>query len=66
MNTKLTYIAVVMIVLVLASCSMETSHNGALDGYWKLTTIDTLSTGGINNLKKASIFLLYGHNHYSL
>ena len=45
-----------MIVLVLASCSMETSHNGALDGYWKLTTIDTLSTGGINNLKKASIF----------
>ena len=56
MNNKLTYIAVVMVALVLASCSMETSHNGALDGYWKLTTIDTLATGGINNLKEASIF----------
>lgn len=56
MNNKLTYLAVVMVAVVLASCSMDTSHNGALDGYWKLTTIDSLTTGGVNNLKDASIF----------
>ncbi len=45
-----------MVAVVLASCSMDTSHNGALDGYWKLKTVDTLSTGGTCNLSEASIF----------
>ncbi len=45
-----------MVVVALAGCSMDTSHNGALDGYWKLKTVDTLSTGGTCNLNDASIF----------
>lgn len=56
MNNKLTYLAVVMVAVVLTSCSMDTSHNGALDGYWKLKTVDTLSTGGTCDLSEASIF----------
>ena len=56
MNNKLAYMAVIMVVVALAGCSIETSHNGALDGYWKLKTVDTLSTGGTCDLNDASIF----------
>ena len=59
MGKKITHIATVSLlicVLMLTACTLETSHNGALDGYWKLSSIDTLSTGGINDLTDASIF----------
>lgn len=56
MNIKTLITTAALALLTLAGCSLETSHNGALDGYWKLTTIDTLGTGGINSLHDASIF----------
>ena len=35
------------------SCEIETSHNGDLDGFWHLTGVDTLATGGKRDLAHA-------------
>ncbi len=40
----------------LTSCEIETSDNGDLDGNWHLTRIDTLATGGINDLSESRLF----------
>ncbi len=34
------------IVFALVGCDIETSHNGDLDGMWRLMAVDTLETGG--------------------
>ena len=34
----------------LSACELETSHNGKLDGWWLLTAVDTLPTGGHANV----------------
>lgn len=34
------------VVFALAGCDIETSHNGDLDGMWRLMAVDTLKTGG--------------------
>jgi hypothetical protein len=39
-----------------SSCELETSDNGDLDGNWQLLSIDSLNTGGINNVKDKQIF----------
>ncbi|MBQ0062673.1 MAG: lipocalin-like domain-containing protein [Prevotella sp.] len=39
-----------------SSCHLEASDNGDLDGFWQLTTVDTLSTGGTQEVKSAEIF----------
>ncbi len=41
---------------VLSSCSIETSDNGDLDGFWHLERIDTIATGGINDLSAQPLF----------
>lgn len=45
--------------LLLVSCGdlLEHSQNGKLDGYWKLTTIDTLATGGQKSVSEQSLFM---------
>lgn len=35
-----------------SSCTLETSDNGDLDGYWHLTRVDTLATGGMLDLSE--------------
>jgi hypothetical protein len=50
---KLLYI---LVLLGFSSCELETSDNGDLDGNWQLLSIDTLNTGGINNVKDKQIF----------
>lgn len=35
----------------LSACELETSHNGKLDGWWLLTAVDTLPTGGHANVE---------------
>ena len=35
----------------LSACELETSHNGKLDGWWLLTAVDTLQTGGHANVE---------------
>ena len=34
-----------MATMILASCELEQSDNGKLDGFWLLSSVDTLSTG---------------------
>lgn len=38
------------------SCEIETSHNGDLDGFWHLTGVDTLATGGKRDLAHAKYY----------
>ena len=44
------YALICSILFMLLSCDIEHSSNGKFDGYWKITRIDTLQTGGINDL----------------
>lgn len=39
-----------------ASCELETSGNGDLDGFWHLVQVDTLQTGGVNDTSKELFF----------
>ena len=39
------------LVFCLSACELETSHNGKLDGWWLLTAVDTLQTGGHANVE---------------
>lgn len=54
MKKILSYIFVA--ATMLTSCEIETSDNGKLDGYWKLCSIDTLSTGNKADFTEKSIF----------
>ncbi len=39
-----------------SSCELETSDNGDLDGMWHLMQVDTISTGGINDVVPQRIY----------
>ena len=41
---------------MLAACDIETSDNGDLDGYWHLTRVDTLTTGGTLDTSEQLLF----------
>ena len=54
---KLLYLlTLTYIILGFSSCELETSDNGDLDGNWQLLSIDSINTGGINNVKDKQIF----------
>lgn len=54
---KTTYILLTLLMLaVCTSCELETSTNGALDGYWRLQQVDTLQTTGTADLSKQRLF----------
>lgn len=42
--------------LSLASCTIETSDNGHLDGFWHLERVDTLATGGVADFSGKYVF----------
>lgn len=46
-----TIIYIIGIVLLMASCDLEHSDNGDLDGFWQLYQLDTLSTGGVTDMR---------------
>lgn len=49
--------AVVMCLSALVSgCTLETSGNGKLDGYWHMTAVDTIATGGTCDLSEKRLF----------
>ena len=57
MKRNLIYIlSVALSLLVFQSCDLETSDNGNLDGNWQLMQIDTLATGGRNDVKDQQLF----------
>ena len=43
-------------LLLLASCDIETSDNGKLDGFWHLERVDTLATGGVTDYSNMYVF----------
>lgn len=42
--------------LLLGACSLETSHNGDLDGFWQLHHADTLATGGSADMRDSKLY----------
>lgn len=44
------------LLALLASCTIEGSDNGDLDGFWHLEKVDTLSTGGTADMSEKRIF----------
>jgi len=40
----------------LVSCTLETSSNGNLDGFWHLVSIDTLANGRVGDLSESRVF----------
>lgn len=44
------------ICFMLVSCELETSGNGNLDGYWQMSQVDTLETGGIADTRESLIY----------
>lgn len=45
-----------MLLTVVSSCTLETSDNGDLDGFWHLTRVDTLATGGSCDMSERLVF----------
>jgi hypothetical protein len=56
MNTTRQLIITVIAVLLLAGCTLEASDNSKLNGYWQLTTVDTLATGHSIDYRDQLIF----------
>lgn len=49
-------LATLATTLMLASCNVETSDNGPLDGFWHLEQVDTLATGGTTDYSSGYVF----------
>lgn len=54
--TEKNFIVAAVFAAVFASCTIETSRNGKLDGFWHLVRIDTLDTGKSRDLSRQRIF----------
>lgn len=51
---RIAYILTLSVMLV--SCELETSGNKELDGYWQMSQVDTLSTGGVADTREALVY----------
>lgn len=49
-------LGVLFALAIFASCTIESSSNGDLDGYWHLESIDTIRTGGKCDLSHKQLF----------
>lgn len=49
-------LATLATTLMLASCNIETSDNGPLDGFWHLEQVDTLATEGTTDYSSGYVF----------
>lgn len=49
-------LATLATTLLLASCNVEASDNGLLDGFWHLEQVDTLATGGTTDYSSGYVF----------
>lgn len=46
----------VVVSAVISGCTLETSGNGKLDGYWHLMEVDTISSGGKCDMSQRRVF----------
>lgn len=56
----------IMGVALLIACELDSSDNGDLDGYWQLTRIDTLSTGGSLDMREELMFWYAQHKLFGM
>lgn len=49
-------------MIMITSCTLDSSDNGALDGYWQLSSIDTLANGHSVNMRDSGIFWAFNFN----
>ena len=49
-------------MIMISSCTLDSSDNGALDGYWQLSSIDTLANGHSVNMRDSGIFWAFNFN----
>jgi len=50
------FIYIAALLSLFTSCEIEVDSNGSLDGFWHLTSIDTLQTGGTRDMSNDKIF----------
>lgn len=50
----------------MASCTLETSGNGDLDGFWHLVSVDTLATGGRADYSGKQVFWMFEGKLYKM
>lgn len=48
--------AITAALSLFCSCTLETSDNGDLDGFWHLERVDTISTGGSCDMSERVVF----------
>lgn len=53
---KLFYLFTFLPFYLFTACTIESSDNGDLDGYWHLESIDTIPTGGRCDLSSRQLF----------
>jgi len=53
---KIFYSAMACAAMMLAGCEVNTSDNGKLDGFWQMTRVDTLITGGTTDMRDSLLF----------
>lgn len=58
---RIIFIPLALMVLLVASCTIDASDNGDLDGYWHLERVDTIATGGVRNLSDTTVFWSVEH-----
>lgn len=49
-------------LIMITSCTLESSDNGELDGYWQLSSIDTLANDHSVNMRDSGIFWAFNFN----
>ena len=49
-------ISILALGILFVSCELETSGNKELDGYWQMSQVDTLATGGVTDTREALIY----------
>ena len=54
-------ILAISLAAILASCDLETSSNGKLDGYWKMASIDSIESGTAVSMKEELRFWAFQH-----
>lgn len=65
-NTYYKLTVIISIIVSLTSCTIESSDNGKLDGFWHLEEVDTLATGGVADLSEKRIFWGVQHKLISI
>ena len=53
---KKLFLLLIVSLPLLFSCTLETSDNGDLDGYWHLVAVDTLTNSVTTDMSKQKLF----------